>query len=100
MKIDNGQTNFDPTVRAAQTEKTHPGHAHRSGKAAAGQDTASVSDAVQFASQAISASQAAPDVRPDVVERARQLLADGKVGNDPQRLADKIIDHLLRDDVA
>ena len=95
MKIDNGQTNFDPAVRAAQTDTTQKSQAQKSGKAAAGTDTASVSNAVQFANQAISASQASPDVRPDVVARAKQLVADGKVGTDPQRLADKIIDHLL-----
>jgi anti-sigma28 factor (negative regulator of flagellin synthesis) len=54
-----------------------------------------VSPAVQFANQAISASQASPDVRPDVVERAKQLLADGKIGDDPHRLADALIDHML-----
>ena len=100
MKIDNGQTNFDPRVRAPQTDSVPQGHARTSATPAAGADTVNVSNAVQFASRAISASQASPDVRPEVVARAKQLVADGKVGNDPQRLADKIIDHLLVDDIA
>ncbi len=98
MKIDNGQTNFDPSVTAAKTEgvqKHH--HGHKSGKAgaASGQDTVSVSSSMQFATAAISASNQSPDVRPDEVARAKQLMADGKVGNDPYRLADSLIDHAL-----
>jgi flagellar biosynthesis anti-sigma factor FlgM len=37
----------------------------------------------------------APEVRQDVVERARQKLAAGEVGQDPLKLVDKIIDSLL-----
>ena len=98
MKIDNGQTNFDPTARAAQADNVkhgrHHGGTHKT-SATAQNDSVSVSPAAQFANQAISASQSSPDVRPDVVARARQLLADGKVGNDPYRLADALIDHAL-----
>jgi flagellar biosynthesis anti-sigma factor FlgM len=100
MKIDNNQTNFDPTLRSGQAEgvkKHHHGHGSKAAKAgdADGQDSVKVSSAAQFASQAIAASQSAPDVRPDVVARAKQLLLDGKIGNDPHRLADKLIDHAL-----
>ena len=99
MKIDNGQTNFDPTVRAAQSDKVRGHHHHHGGKSkaseAAKNDSVSVSPAAQFASQAITASQSSPDVRPDVVARAKQLLADGKIGNDPQHLADTLIDHAI-----
>ena len=97
MKIDNGQTNFDPSVTAAKTEGVHTHHGHKFGKAgaASGQDTVSVSSSMQFATAAISASNQSPDVRPDEVARAKQLLADGKVGNDPYRLADSLIDHAL-----
>ena len=98
MKIDNGQTNFDPTARTAQADNVRHAH-HHGGKhktsGAAQNDTVNVSPAAQFASQAISASQSSPDVRSDVVARAKQLLADGKVGNDPHRLADTLIDHAL-----
>jgi flagellar biosynthesis anti-sigma factor FlgM len=37
----------------------------------------------------------APEVRQDVVERARAKLQAGELGNDLPRLADKIIDQLL-----
>jgi flagellar biosynthesis anti-sigma factor FlgM len=100
MKIDNGQTNFDPTQMTGQTEgvkKHHHGHGKKAAKAGdtGGQDSVNVSSAAQFASQAIAASQSAPDVRPDVVARAKQMMLDGKIGNDPHRLADTLIDHAL-----
>ena len=97
MKIDNAYKNFDPAVQASETgsvQKTH-GH-HRGHKTTApGTDSVTVSSDAQFATSAISASQSTADVRPDVVARAKQLLADGKIGNDPQRLADRLIDHAL-----
>jgi flagellar biosynthesis anti-sigma factor FlgM len=37
----------------------------------------------------------APEIRQDVVERARQKLAAGELGQDPLKLADKMIDSLL-----
>ena len=97
MKIDNNQTNFDPTLRSGQAEGVKNTGASKTGKtgAVAGQDSVKVSSAAQFASQAIAASQSAPDVRPDVVARAKQMMLDGKIGADPHALADKLIDHAL-----
>ena len=97
MKIDNNQTNFDPTLGSGQVDGVKHTGASKTGKAgaAAGQDTVKVSSQAQFASQAIAASQSAPDVRPDVVARAKQLMLDGKIGTDPYALADKLIDHAL-----
>ena len=37
----------------------------------------------------------APEIRQDVVDRARARLAAGEIGNDPGRLADRLIDSLL-----
>jgi len=100
MKIDNDQANFDPSVKGARPDAVRNTSGHKAGKtgAAGGQDTVKVSAAAQFASRAISTSQQTSAVRPDVVARAKQLLADGKIGNDPQRLADKLIDLAIDSD--
>ena len=37
----------------------------------------------------------APEVRPEAVARGKALLESGKLGSDPARLADKMIDSLL-----
>jgi hypothetical protein len=50
----------------------------------------------QLVAAAIQAVHDAPDVRPDAVERGRLLLAAGKLGQDAVRLADRIIDALLK----
>lgn len=44
---------------------------------------------------AVRAVEKTPAVRQDVVERVRAKLAAGEIGNDPARLADRIIDSLL-----
>jgi flagellar biosynthesis anti-sigma factor FlgM len=45
--------------------------------------------------QAVDAVSKAPEIRQDVVDRARARLAAGEIGNDPGRLADRLIDSLL-----
>jgi anti-sigma28 factor (negative regulator of flagellin synthesis) len=40
----------------------------------------------------------AGDIRQDKVERARAMLANGELGNDPRRLADAIVARLLEND--
>jgi len=45
--------------------------------------------------QIVDAVSKAPEIRQDVVERARARLAAGEIGNDPGRLADRLIDSLL-----
>jgi flagellar biosynthesis anti-sigma factor FlgM len=58
-------------------------------------DRVEVSKDAQLMTTALKAAQDAPAVRQDVVERARQALEKGEVGNDSQKLADKLIDTLL-----
>ena len=81
----------------AASTVSKPGQDDAGGKPAGapGADTAAVSSDVRFAADAIEASVKSPDVRPAEVERAKALLADGKVGNDPGRLAEALIKHLL-----
>jgi flagellar biosynthesis anti-sigma factor FlgM len=61
----------------------------------ASQDRVEVSPDARLLDAAVRAVGQAPDVRQDVVERARQKLAAGEVGRDVNALADKIIDSLL-----
>jgi flagellar biosynthesis anti-sigma factor FlgM len=58
-------------------------------------DRVEVSKDAQLVTSALKAAQDAPAVRQDVVERARQALERGEIGNDSQKLADKLIDTLL-----
>jgi flagellar biosynthesis anti-sigma factor FlgM len=96
MKIDSNRPNFD-TSPVGQADATKASDVKSAGASATsrGADQVSVSPAAQFASSAIAAASSAPDVRPDVVERAKALLADGKIGDDPHRLADAMIDRAL-----
>lgn len=65
------------------------------GSGAASGDRVEVSADARLLSRAVAAAEQAPEIRQDVVERARQKLAAGEIGNDPARLADRIIDSLL-----
>ncbi|MDE3154022.1 MAG: flagellar biosynthesis anti-sigma factor FlgM [Acidobacteriota bacterium] len=58
-------------------------------------DRVDVSPDAQLLGQAVKAAQDSPGIRQDKVDQARQKLAAGQVGNDPTRLANKMIDHLL-----
>ncbi|HEY7789430.1 MAG TPA: flagellar biosynthesis anti-sigma factor FlgM [Vicinamibacterales bacterium] len=58
-------------------------------------DRVDVSPDGQLMGQAVKAAQDSPAIRQDKVDAARAKLDAGQVGNDPQRLADRMIDHLL-----
>ena len=96
MKIDSNRPNFDATP-AGKVEATQIADAKASGARGAkrGGDQVTVSADARFATSAIDAARKTPDVRSAVVERAKALLADGKVGDDPYRLADALIDKAL-----
>ena len=85
------------TQQTQQTERT---------RGARTESASSVSDAVvtdrfekspdaQLADTAVAAAVNSPDIRPDVVERAKQKLLSGELGADAERLADRMIDSLL-----
>jgi flagellar biosynthesis anti-sigma factor FlgM len=96
MKIDSNRANLE-TTPSDRIDATRMGDTKSSGARAAqrGTDQVSVSDAAKFASSAIDAARNAPDVRPDVVERAKALVNAGTVGRDPYKLADALIDKAL-----
>jgi flagellar biosynthesis anti-sigma factor FlgM len=90
----------EEVVSTQQTQQTDRTRGARS-------DSASqVSDAVvtdrfekspdaQLAEMAVRAATTSPDIRPEVVERAKQKLMSGELGADTERLAERMIDSLL-----
>jgi len=60
-------------------------------------DRVEVSPEAQLVAAAIQAAQQSPEIRLDAVERGRRALLDGTLGQDTARLADRIIDALLKD---
>jgi flagellar biosynthesis anti-sigma factor FlgM len=99
MKIDGNGPNQVGTSKETQQSQAAERPAWKGREDAAG--AAGRSDRVQLSSDAklmdsaVRAVAAAPEVRQDVVERARQKLAAGEVGRDVERLAERMIDHLL-----
>jgi flagellar biosynthesis anti-sigma factor FlgM len=97
MRIQDTRSNFDAPITAgvestrqsdvkavdAKTEKTRIA------------DEVHLSAGAQLANSVLEAAKQSPDVRVEVVERARKLLDAGQVGNDAGRLADKLIDTAL-----
>ena len=65
------------------------------GYASAVTDRFEVSPDARLADYAIRAANEAPDIRPEVVERARQKLLSGELGADVERLAGRMIDAML-----
>ena len=59
-------------------------------------DRVQVSDEARLLSAALQAAHEAPDASEAAIERARQKRAAGELGKDAERLADKLIDSLLR----
>lgn len=95
MKIQGSSPNLEASAatRVDQTQVERQGQANRS--ADTGSDSVELSSDAQLADSAVRAANNAPAVRQDVVDRARQKLAAGQVGQDVNSLADHLIDHLL-----
>jgi flagellar biosynthesis anti-sigma factor FlgM len=96
MKIEgNRPDQLSRPDEAQQLERTQSGRAGKDRAATPSGDRVEVSSDAHLMSSALQAATKAPAIRQDVVERARQKLAAGEVGNDPVRLADRMIDSLL-----
>jgi flagellar biosynthesis anti-sigma factor FlgM len=95
MKIETGR----PNTEGVGTERVEPQHVDRAARggrqADIGADSVRLSSDAQLATDAARAAAAAPDIRQDKVDAARKALAAGRVGSDPTRLADRMIDSLL-----
>jgi flagellar biosynthesis anti-sigma factor FlgM len=59
-------------------------------------DRIDVSSDARLLNSAVRAANEAPEVRPAVVERAKQKLFSGTLGADAERLAERLIDHMLK----
>jgi flagellar biosynthesis anti-sigma factor FlgM len=100
MKIDGHGPNplaSPPEAQSAQAnERVQAGRLDLGARAVeSGADRVEVSADARLLTDAVRAAERAPDVRPEVVEQARQKLLAGEIGRDPLRLADSIIDSLL-----
>ncbi|MCC7180167.1 MAG: flagellar biosynthesis anti-sigma factor FlgM [Acidobacteria bacterium] len=99
MKIDTNRTSLDSlgTVRTDGTESTATSSAGRTVRPAPS-DEVQFSSSAQLAGAAAKAAAGVPDIRPGEVERARSLLESGKLGADPFKLADALIDRAIEGD--
>ncbi len=95
MKIQGSSPNHEASAatRLDQTRLERQGQANRS--TGTGSDRVELSSDAQLADSAVRAATNAPAIRQDAVDRARQKLAAGQVGQDVNSLADHLIDHLL-----
>jgi negative regulator of flagellin synthesis FlgM len=94
MKIDGRQST--PQTEAANTTAPAAARKGNGSTGAAGRgDRVEVSADAQLRADALKAASAAPTVRQDKVEAARQKLAAGELGQDSGALADSLIDDLL-----
>lgn len=60
------------------------------------EDDVTLSHELRLADNAVRAAAITGDVRPQAVERARQLLQQGKLASDVDELSDRIIDSLIQ----
>jgi negative regulator of flagellin synthesis FlgM len=59
-------------------------------------DRVDVSPDAQLLNSAVKAANDAPEIRADVVAAAKQKLLSGELGANADRLADRMIDHMLK----
>ena len=98
MKIEHDK----PNALTNQTDALAPAApASATGKAAAAEahnkaDQLSVSAEAKLLKAAAEAAANAPEVREELVEKMRALLAQGEIGTDADSLADSLIDDVLK----
>jgi flagellar biosynthesis anti-sigma factor FlgM len=101
MKIDGNRSTSDTDATRA-TEALQKVAEKRAAKKSdqagtPGTDTVEVSDDARLLSAALQATSEPTPIRTDKVEAMKLKLAAGEVGNDAGRLADSIIDDLLKE---
>jgi flagellar biosynthesis anti-sigma factor FlgM len=64
-------------------------------RSAVSADEVRLSDDAQLMQVAMRVAQQNPGIRQDMVERMRALLEKGDIGNDPDRIADALLDRLI-----
>ena len=98
MKIDGNRQTQDTEAAEAAKRTALDQAVKRSGTdkaAATSKDRVEVSADAQLLAAATDAAQKTPAVRTELVERMKQKLDAGEIGNDSGRLADRMIDDLL-----
>ncbi|RPJ77017.1 MAG: flagellar biosynthesis anti-sigma factor FlgM [Acidobacteria bacterium] len=93
MKIEGNHGRVD--CNAIRPEAPAAGRGKAATAAASGGDRVNLSVGVGAVQDLVRVASAAPDVRADAVERARQKLVAGVLGNDLLALADRLIDHMI-----
>ena len=98
MKIDGNRSTADINgTDGARKVASDRGTQRTTDPAAVDQeDRVEASSDVRLLRAALKATNGSPEIRTDVVERMRQKLADGELGQDSGRLADRLIDDLLK----
>jgi flagellar biosynthesis anti-sigma factor FlgM len=98
MKIEGQRPGIDTAATdAAQRITEQQTQVNRAGaRPAATGDRVEVSADAKLLSEAMKTAATTPDIRTDVVERMKQKLAAGEVGNDAGRLADRMLDSILK----
>jgi flagellar biosynthesis anti-sigma factor FlgM len=100
MKVEGNGPNQVGTPKETQQSQAAErpawkGRDDAAGPAGRSSDRVELSTDAQLMDSTVRAVVAAPEVRQDVVARARQKLAAGEIGRDVDRLAERMIDHLL-----
>jgi flagellar biosynthesis anti-sigma factor FlgM len=100
MKIDGNYLTHDTdatrSTEAARKAAERPVSKTAERPAAGGTDKLELSPDAQLMAAALKATADTASVRTDVVEAMKLKLAAGEIGNDSGRLADRIIDDLLK----
>ena len=93
MKVDDPRAHFNLPVAPVAPEPSK--HSPKSaGVPVKSEDAVSLSSDLRLANEAVRAAALAGDVRPEAVAKAMRLIADGNLGTDLERLADRIIDSI------
>ena len=98
MKINNLTTAFDAISKLQPEPAAAAATAVGRKEQQPAGDQVKLSAGAQLAQTAMGVLGQAGDIRQDKVERAKAMLANGELGNDPRRLADAIVARLLEND--
>ncbi len=92
MKVENPHAN--PSVAAGPVDTGTAARPSAKPVGVTGSDRVQFSGDFRLAKEAVKAVETPVDIRPDVVAAARADLDSGRLGNDLERLADRIVDAL------
>lgn len=99
MKIDGNRPTHDTEAADATQRSSRDVNVRQGGgvgPAGTSTDRVELSGDAALRAAALKAANAAPDIRPELVDRMREKLEAGKVGHDAGALADAILDSLLK----